>query len=119
MKKRPTPTLHPRFRVMCGTTIALGPGKIQLLRLLAETGRLSQAAARMEMSYMRAWELVRTMNRSFQSPLVTSVRGGPTGGGARLTPLGEKVLGLYLEMEKVSRKASGPAWAKLRRQLKK
>jgi molybdate transport system regulatory protein len=119
MKKIPGVGLHPRFRVMAGSTIALGPGKAELLRHLEQTGSLNQAAASMGMSYMRAWNLVRTMNRSFVSPLVVSARGGRSGGGAKLTPLGKKVLQLYAEMEAISLRACGPGWTKLRRCLKK
>ena len=54
--------LCPRFRLLCGEEVALGPGKVQLLKLVQETGSIRQAAMRMEMSYMRAWSLIRTMN---------------------------------------------------------
>ena len=114
-----TPTLKPRFRVMTGATIALGPGKIELLRLLAETGSINQAATRLGMSYMRAWTLVRTMNRAFASELVISSRGGRGGGGAELTALGKKVLRLYGELETASGHACAPTWTKLRRCLRK
>jgi hypothetical protein len=40
------PTLKPRFRVVCGKDIALGPGKVELLALLVETGSLNAAARR-------------------------------------------------------------------------
>ena len=87
---------------MVGATIALGPGKARLLQLVDEMGSLNQAAARMKMSYMRAWILVGEMNRCFASPLVLTQRGGRAGGGASLSPLGRKVLGLYLELERQS-----------------
>ena len=53
---KPRPVLKTRFRVLSGEAIALGPGKVELLRLIAATGSLRQAAAGMDMSYMRAWE---------------------------------------------------------------
>jgi molybdate transport system regulatory protein len=111
--------IKPRFRVMIGSEIALGPGKIQLLRGLEETGSIRQAAARMEMSYMRAWTLVRVMNRSFRTPLVRPVRGGNKGGGAELTPSGRKVLALYREMEDEALQAVAPTWARLKQQMRK
>jgi molybdate transport system regulatory protein len=116
---RRTPELKPRYRVMLGSAIALGPGKARLLRLVEETGSLTQAAARMKMSYMRAWNLVRTMNACFTSPVVMAKRGGREGGGARLTPLGRKVLSLYLELEKRSARVEAPIWTRLRRCLAK
>ena len=54
--KEPTAIrLCPRFRVRCGAEVALGPGKVQLLKLVQETGSIRQAALHMEMSYMRAY----------------------------------------------------------------
>jgi molybdate transport system regulatory protein len=108
------PVLKPRFRIMVGATIALGPGKAALLQLVDETGSLNAAASRMKMSYMRAWSLVREMNGCFASPLVLSRRGGAKGGGARLSPLGKKVLGLYLELGRAAARADAPVWRKLR-----
>jgi molybdate transport system regulatory protein len=111
--------LKPRFRVMTDQTCALGPGKADLLRLIAKTGSISKAARQMSMSYMRAWTLVRTMNQCFSSDLILSVRGGKNGGGARLSPLGYKILGLYTEMEEESIKAAAPAWRQIRSFLSK
>lgn len=49
----------------------------------------------MRMSYRRAWILVDTMNSCFKTALVDTAKGGADGGGARLTPLGKKVLTRY------------------------
>ncbi len=108
----------PRWRVMAGPLIVLGPGKADLLALVAETGSLRQAAARLDMSYMRAWSLVRVMNRSFRTPLVESLRGGKSGGGARLTSAGKRVLALYQDLEKKAQGAAATSWKKLKRELK-
>jgi len=87
------------FRVYLGDEIALGPGKAELLRHIAETGSISEAARRMEMSYNRAWLLVRTMNRCFKEPLVLATRGGGSHGGAQLTRTGTRILALYQKLE--------------------
>jgi molybdate transport system regulatory protein len=87
------------FRIYLGDEIALGPGKVELLRHIAETGSISEAARRMEMSYNRAWLLVRTMNRCFKEPLVLAMRGGDQHGGAQLTKCGKEVLALYKRLE--------------------
>lgn len=101
--KEPTDgQLRMRFRVFCGEDIALGPGKVQLLKLIRDTGSIRHAAADMEMSYMRAWGLIRTMNQCFKQPLVESARGGAQRGGAKLTPTGAIVLALYEQMERES-----------------
>jgi molybdate transport system regulatory protein len=108
-----TPALLTRLRVVCGGDIALGPGKADLLALVQETGSIRKAAVQMNMSYMRAWKLVQTMNGCFKEPLVSPVRGGRAGGGAQLTPTGEKALELYREMEVESRRVTKAQWKQL------
>jgi molybdate transport system regulatory protein len=95
----------PRLRVMCGRDAALGPGRVQLLELVGETGSLRAAATRMGMAYMTAWKHVKTLNRRFRSPLVVSQRGGKAGGGAVLSPTGQRVVALYHRMEEQSHAA--------------
>jgi molybdate transport system regulatory protein len=85
---------------MFSGNIALGPGKARLLRLVRETGSISEAARQMNMSYMRAWSLIRTMNNCFCSPVIATKRGGQERGGARLTATGERVLNLYEQLER-------------------
>jgi len=70
------------------------------------------------MSYMRAWGLVRTMNRCFKRPLVQAQRGGTGHGAAALTPAGKRVLALYRAMEKQSSRAVARSWLALLRALK-
>jgi len=109
--------LKPRLRVVAGDVIVLGPGKADLLEAIEEKGELRAAAGQLGMSYMRAWTLLREMNRAFGRPLVETARGGKTHGTARLTRLGRRVLALYREIEMRSAEAAGPAWRKLRRLL--
>jgi molybdate transport system regulatory protein len=110
-------TLGVRLRVVLERGIAIGPGKADLLEAIAATGSIAAAARGMGMSYKRAWLLVETMNALFRTPLVESVKGGRTGGGARLTPLGEQVLAAYRRMERAATKAAAPELARLRRSL--
>jgi molybdate transport system regulatory protein len=92
-------SLQPRLRILFGHAIPIGPGKAELLEHIAETGSISAAARRMNMSYRRAWLLVDTMNQCFKSPLVETATGGKGGGGARISDLGREVLRRYREME--------------------
>jgi len=105
--------LQPRLRVMAGDDVPLGPGKADLLDQIDATSSLSRAAAALGMSYMRAWSLVKVMNRGFREPLVELTRGGAGGGGARLTGTGRTALDLYRKMEAASLKAAAPSWSKL------
>lgn len=108
----------PRIRVMKGKQIALGPGKAQLLANIQATGSIAHAAESMGMSYMRAWLLIRTMNKCFKSPLVKTARGGQQSGGAKLTPTGERVLALYQRIESECLRATADDWNELRRLLR-
>jgi molybdate transport system regulatory protein len=81
----------------------MGPGKADLLRAIGETGSISAAARQMEMSYRRAWLLVDTMNQAFKSPVVVTLTGGKSGGGAAVTDFGREVLKRYQAMEVMAR----------------
>ncbi|HEX4122634.1 MAG TPA: LysR family transcriptional regulator [Verrucomicrobiae bacterium] len=107
--------LKPRFRIVRGRDVVLGPGKVELLELLVETGSLSETARRLRMSYMRAWTLVRTMNQCFREPVAVGERGGKRGGGMKVTVTGHRVLALYKEMESAALTSARPAWENLQK----
>lgn len=94
-----TPTPTPRLRILLGRSIAIGPGKAELLDLIDRTGSISAAAREMGMSYRRAWTLVETMNTAFREPLVAAATGGKGGGGASVTSFGHEALKRYRAME--------------------
>ena len=104
---------------MRGKEIAFGPGKAELLRLVAEAGSIGEAAKRMDMSYMRAWSLIKTMNTCFKQPVIETVRGGNERGGAKLTVTGHRALESYRQMEQAGRKAAQADWRKLQRLMRK
>lgn len=85
---------------------SLGPGKARLLELVAQTGSIRQAGLMLKMSYARAWGLIRELNEMFGQPLVEASAGGRSGGGATLTPAGERVVALYRAIEAKSHKAA-------------
>jgi molybdate transport system regulatory protein len=79
--------------------VALGPGKVELLEKINETGSISAAAKAMHMSYKRAWDLVNTMNSSFKQPVVSTSTGGKQGGGTEVSEFGLKLIATYRHME--------------------
>lgn len=111
-------SLHPRLRILSGKEVAFGPGKAGLLALVAETGSIGEAAKKMDMSYMRAWTLIRTMNACFKTPVIKTARGGQSGGGAELTPAGRNILALYKKMECDSLRVCGTSWKKFQKFLR-
>jgi molybdate transport system regulatory protein len=80
--------------------IPLSHGKAELMELIRETGSISQAAARMNMSYRRAWLLVDELNHLFRAPSIETKQGGKSGGGAVLTAFGEDLLQRFRAMER-------------------
>jgi molybdate transport system regulatory protein len=95
--------------------IPRGPGKVQLLQGIKETGSIAAAGRRMDTSYKRAWYLVEAMNGHFREPMIEATKGGKSGGGAKLTPLGEEVLSAYREMEELTARAVTPVLRRLKR----
>jgi molybdate transport system regulatory protein len=88
-----------RFRIDFNAAHSVGPGKIELLEHIRETGSLSQAGREIGMSYRRAWLLLDSLNSGFREPVVATSIGGKAGGGARLTRLGEALVSAYRSLE--------------------
>jgi len=98
---------HLSIRIDLSSGDRIGPGKIALLEAIRSTGSISAAARTIGMSYRRAWLLVDEINRSLREPAVTAATGGQHGGGAVVTPVGEKVVDLYRTIESQARTAAG------------
>src|SRR5215217_5842851 len=84
----------------------IGPGKIALLEAIQATGSISAAARRLGMSYRRAWLLVEQLNDALRQPAVAAAPGGRQGGGAALTPVGERIVVLYRAIEGIARSSA-------------
>ena len=103
------------LRIEFGEGERLGPGKVALLERIKEHGSISAAARTMDMSYRRAWLLVESMNGLFGKPTVQTRIGREDGGGAVLTPFGERLVHLYRLMERRSTAANQSVLAELKR----
>jgi len=107
-----------RPRIQLGDEVALGPGKVDLLRAIGETHSISGAARQLGIAYKRAWLLIDTLNQGFGRPVVETATGGKGGGGARLTPLGERVVAGYDALETRINEAAQAELAALRKLLR-
>ena len=103
MKKATTNIGLSHLRVTLSDDFYMGPGRADLLELIAGTGSISAAGKAMGMSYKRAWGLVQALNDGFGAPLVEASRGGSAQGGATLTALGREVLDRYRHMQQATR----------------
>jgi len=97
VEKKSEKRISIRFDLASGPRI--GPGKIALLKAIAETGSISAGARQLGMSYKKAWLLIDAFNSTFREPVLSTETGGEQGGGATLTETGREVLRLFGELE--------------------
>jgi molybdate transport system regulatory protein len=91
--------------------------KAALLESVAKNGSITEAAEKMETSYMRAWSLIKTMNGCFKSPLVmVKPRKNPAAEPARAQPEKQR-WPFYRKMETDSSKATEISCRKFRNLL--
>lgn len=72
-----------------------GPGVAQLLEGVEQLGSLRRSAARMQMSYNKAWSVVHDCEEQLGFALLERRVGGAGGGGAALTEQGKALLDRY------------------------
>lgn len=96
----------------------VGPGKIDVLEKVIETGSISAAGRALGMSYRRAWDLIDVMNTTFSSPVVTTQSGGKKGGGAEVTEFGRQLIDDYRNCERKFREAAAPELERMEKMAK-
>jgi len=93
---------------------ALGHGmsdkRIDILRGIARTGSISQAAREAAVSYKAAWQAIHTLTNLAGVPLVERAVGGAGGGGALLTAQGLHLLELAQALD-AARQEVQARWA--------
>ena len=84
--------------------------RIDILRAIARTGSISQAARDVAVSYKAAWQAVDTLTNLAGVPLVERAVGGVGGGGALLTLQGQHLLALADALEQARQQVQA-RWA--------
>lgn len=92
--------LKATLRVFNGDVKFFGPGKLELLQFIQETGSISQAAKSMGISYKKAWDMVNSLNQLCNSPIVQAQTGGVKGGKTVLTPEGLELMESFQILQK-------------------
>ena len=72
--------------------------RLEVLRHVAQSGSISQAARDAGISYKAAWQAIDTLTSLSGATLVERTVGGSGGGGARITPQGLQLLALAAEL---------------------
>ena len=84
---------------LCTDDRFFGPGVCELLERIRETGSIQAAAARMELSYTKAWKILNRAEQELGTPLISRMSGGRNGGSSTLTEAGGKAVKAFREME--------------------
>lgn len=74
---------------------AFGEGPFRLLEMVIEKGSLSGAAKSLNMSYQKAWSIIRMSEERLGFPLLERRIGGVAGGGSQVTKAGKEFMELY------------------------
>ena len=95
LKKNKNFTVSGSIWIECNGERFFGPGPVELLERINETGSINQAAKQMQMSYKKAWEIINMLNTQAARPLVVTQTGGISGGGSIITSEAKELIALH------------------------
>lgn len=87
-----------RLWIECGGEGFFGPGRVELLRGIEDTGSINKAAKKMGMSYKKAWEMINALNTQAGKPLVITQTGGEKGGGSVITEEAKQLIAYHQQL---------------------
>lgn len=101
--------------IMCllGDKRAFGPGVAELLDGVRRRGSLQGAARDMNMSYSKAWTIMRDAEAIWGFPLIRRYVGGKDGGRSVLTGQAEEILKRYRQMNEAVRAVAARQFGEL------
>lgn len=83
-----------------GSAHVFGAGLARLLENIDRRGSLSGAAKAVNISYRRAWDLIKTAEDHLGQVLVDRRTGGPRGGGSSLSAEGRHMLAVFARLDR-------------------
>lgn len=90
-------------------TKLFGKGPVALLKLIDETQSLREAARRLDLSYTKAFNLIKSAEKQLGYPLLKRTIGGESGGGSRLSEQAYHLIDKYEAIERAVAKAASNA----------
>lgn len=75
-----------------------GPGRVELLEKIEETGSINKAAKQMGMSYKKAWEMISALNSQVSKPFVVTQTGGEKGGGSVISIEAKQLIAYHYQL---------------------
>ena len=92
--------IHLKLRVLNDQGLPfMGRGPVELLEGIERRGSINQAAKEMNMSYVKAWKMIKRMETSLGGKMLKTKIGGKDYGGSELTPLATKFLDFFTAYE--------------------
>jgi molybdate transport system regulatory protein len=100
LRKRTSLKVNGSLWLELGGKKYFGPGPMELLERIADTGSINKAAKEMGMSYKKAWEIVNRLNAAVSKPLVETHTGGEQGGGSVISEEAKKLILYHVRLRK-------------------
>lgn len=75
--------------------VFFGPGVLELLDGVRETGSIQRAARKMDLSYVKALKILKQTEEGFGRPFLNRRKGGSERGKSELTAFGARFLARY------------------------
>jgi len=100
LKKNRSFRINGSLWIECGGKKYFGPGPMELLEKIQETGSINKAVKEMNMSYKKALEIINRLNHNSAKPFVETQAGGKQGGGSVISPEAKKLILYYSSLRK-------------------
>ena len=98
LQKKSTYKVTGSLWIECEGERFFGPGRVELLQRIEETGSINKAAKLMGMSYKKAWEMISVLNTQASKPFVITQTGGEKGGGSVVTEEAKQLMDYHLHL---------------------
>ena len=93
--------IHPKVKLQLMRNEAFfGPGMMVLLKQIDVLGNVRDACEKAGMSYSKGWSLIRTAEKELGCPVVERSPGGKSGGMARVSSAGHRLMERYERLER-------------------
>lgn len=95
----------------------MGIGVLWLLENIGEEQSLRAASMKMNLSYSKAYNMLRKLEKEVGRPFVERKRGGASREGVVLTPFARRYMDLYRNFQEKAKKAASVEYNKYRKEL--
>ncbi|MBO6134154.1 MAG: LysR family transcriptional regulator [Lachnospiraceae bacterium] len=100
-KTNPYKKIKARVRItFTGDDKFFGKGVAELLHLIDEYGTIQKACSLMDMSYTKAWRIIKRLEKELGFTIIDAVSGGVSGGKSLLTDKAKDLIKRYDKLEK-------------------